>query len=91
MLTFRAVENRVSIVRAANTGFSGFIGRDGRILERTELFTEAVKSASVDLTKWKTLYTEWGDLFAQFCFGLTVMFWGYAAFFRRRKDERNAG
>lgn len=91
MLTFRAIENRVSIVRAANTGFSGFIGRDGRILERTELFTEAVRTASINWTRWKTLYTEWGDLFAQVCFGLTVLLLGYAAVFRRRKHERNAG
>ncbi len=37
----RAVENRRSVVRAANTGISGFIDPNGRIIEETSLFTDA--------------------------------------------------
>jgi apolipoprotein N-acyltransferase len=42
MAVFRAVENRRSLVRSANTGISGFVDPAGRILARTALFEDAV-------------------------------------------------
>ncbi len=41
MAVFRAVENRVPVARAANTGVSGFIDSRGRILQTSGIFTEA--------------------------------------------------
>lgn len=39
MAVFRAVENQRPLVRAANTGISGFIGPQGRIIKQSGLFT----------------------------------------------------
>lgn len=63
MSAFRAVENRVSLVRAANTGISAFVEPTGRILESSPLFTEAVLVHEVALTPSTngTIYTHWGD------------------------------
>src|SRR4029078_9541003 len=36
--TVRAIENRVPVVRVANTGFSAMVDADGRIRWRTDLF-----------------------------------------------------
>ncbi len=67
MVIFRAIENRVPFARAANTGISGFIDAEGRILSRTALFTEATQVASLYPGRRKTFYTTYGDLFAIVC------------------------
>ena len=61
MAVFRAVENRRFLARAANTGISGFIDADGRILAATPLFKEEVASLPVSLMKMRSLYSRWGD------------------------------
>ena len=65
MAVFRAVENGRPMVRAANTGFSAFIGPQGKILARGELFREEVLKKEV---RWGDsslrFYTRYGDLFA---------------------------
>ncbi len=61
MAVFRAVENRRSLARAANTGISGFVDAGGRILMPTGLFQEAAVMTPISLLKTTTLYTRWGD------------------------------
>ena len=61
MAVFRAVENRRCLARAANTGISGFIDANGRILHATDLFTEAVAARPLALLKNLSYYTRWGD------------------------------
>lgn len=69
MAVFRAVENRRALVRAANTGISGFIDPTGRIIKSSSLFEPAVMSCSVPLIKnYSTFYTRHGDFFAYCCF-----------------------
>ncbi|MCD6296638.1 MAG: apolipoprotein N-acyltransferase, partial [Deltaproteobacteria bacterium] len=65
MAVFRSVENRLPTIRAANTGFSAFISPRGEILKKSDLFTEAVLNAPVDISE-STLpfYARYGDLFA---------------------------
>ena len=65
MAVFRSVETGIPMVRAANTGFSAFIGPEGEILSRTALFEEAVLDRSIPIPPSSpTLYTRTGDLFA---------------------------
>lgn len=82
---YRAVENRVNVVRAANTGLSCFIDQKGRIVEKVEsggqaLFVDGFKIHEITLTKTRTFYTRYGDLFAYACILLTLIL-----FFRKQK------
>lgn len=71
MLPFRAVEHRVVIARAANTGVSAFIEPSGRIRATLPLFERGVLTARLPLRRSVTFYTRFGDLFAYLCLGLT--------------------
>jgi apolipoprotein N-acyltransferase len=72
MAVFRAVENRRSIVRAANTGISGFIDPSGRITGATSIFEDAVMTRKIPLLNKMTFYTRFGDIFAFFCLSLSA-------------------
>jgi apolipoprotein N-acyltransferase len=67
MAVFRAVENRVPVARAANTGISGFIDAKGRILETSAIFTTAYLTHTLTPGKVKTFYTRYGDVFSYLC------------------------
>jgi apolipoprotein N-acyltransferase len=71
MAVFRAIENRRSLVRSANTGISGFIDPLGRVTAETPIFKEACVTMEVPLLNISTLYTRWGDVIAVGC--LVVM------------------
>ena len=73
MAIFRAVENRRSLIRAANTGISGFIDPSGRVIAPTQLFKDAVISRSVPMLHETTFYSSFGDLFAMACLVLTLI------------------
>jgi len=61
MYPFRAVEHRVSVVRAANTGVSAFIAPNGIIVRRLHLFERGVMTEKVPLRVRRTLFTRLGD------------------------------
>ncbi|MGO9482776.1 MAG: apolipoprotein N-acyltransferase [Candidatus Kryptoniota bacterium] len=62
---FRAVENRRSVVRAANTGISEFIDPYGRYIgEQTKLDERAALEAEIPIDRQITFYTERGDWIA---------------------------
>ncbi|MBP9597777.1 MAG: apolipoprotein N-acyltransferase [Desulfobacter sp.] len=67
MAVFRAVENRRSVVRVANTGISGFIDPSGTILEKTDIFTACALTRQVPVMSGQTFYTRHGDLAAKAC------------------------
>jgi apolipoprotein N-acyltransferase len=100
MGVFRAVENRRSLARAANTGISGFIAPTGEIQEETPLFQDAVRSRSLPLLTETTLYTRIGDLFAQICLALVTANLLWRVWFnsggkhkrkRKQKSKKSAG
>jgi apolipoprotein N-acyltransferase len=65
MAVFRAVENRRPLIRSANTGFSAFIGPQGKIIARGDLFCEETLKESIDISNSaSTFYTRFGDIFA---------------------------
>jgi apolipoprotein N-acyltransferase len=74
---FRAVENRVNVVRSANTGLSCFIDQKGRVTAVVseggkELFVKGFKAHDIILTRTKTFYASYGDVFAYVCILLTL-------------------
>lgn len=62
MVRFRAIENRVWVARAANTGISAFVAPSGMILQQSELFTTGFLSATIGLGAEAKLYSHLGDL-----------------------------
>ena len=89
MAALRAVENRVPIARAANTGVSGFIHPSGRILQATDIFTKAIVSGTIYLKKSWSFYTQFGDLFTYLCLGYTGLLLVYIRYRRESRVERN--
>ena len=85
MGVLRAVENHVCLARAANTGFSAFIGPDGRMLWRSQLFVPATQGLELPWMPGGSLYTRIGDAFAWTCVVLTGLFMIFSR--RRRRLE----
>ncbi len=67
MTIFRAVENRLYIIRSANTGISSIIDPAGRIIAKTELFTKSILQDNIKFINYKTFYTAYGDMFVIVC------------------------
>jgi len=90
-LSLRAIENRLPIVRAANTGISGWIDPLGRVRAETPLFVPRTATYAVEEAHVRTLYTALGDWLGGLCAAATVALI-FAAWRRsrllRREDER---
>lgn len=67
MTIFRAIENRLYIVRAANTGISAIIDPIGKITARTNLFEKTSLKETVNFTHDRTFYMLYGDIFVYIC------------------------
>ncbi|MDD5583578.1 MAG: apolipoprotein N-acyltransferase [Candidatus Omnitrophica bacterium] len=80
IMTFRAIENRIPIVRAANTGISGWVSGRGEITVLKDSLGKQVLSTGILQCKVpcmnkKSFYTRTGDIFPFFCsLGLLVIF-----------------
>ncbi len=74
MTRLRAVETRRSIVRSANTGFSGFIDPLGRVEQVSPLFVSWEATRQVPIMEERTFYVQGGYLFAPLCFMLTFLY-----------------
>jgi apolipoprotein N-acyltransferase len=78
---FRAVENRVTIARAANTGVTGIIDPYGRVTERLlvdgrDIFVRGYLVGDVPMAGTTTMYTRYGNIFVWLCLAVSglVMF-----------------
>ena len=60
----RAIENRIPIVRCANTGISGVINFDGSIKTKVQLNEKKIIFESLSPNKNGSFYTKYGDIFA---------------------------
>ncbi|MDU9048141.1 MAG: apolipoprotein N-acyltransferase [Candidatus Electrothrix sp. Rat3] len=70
MTVFRAVENRRSLVRSANTGISGFIDPTGEIHKETPLFKAQAINARTPLLTSHTFFMQGGYHFGAICLAL---------------------
>ena len=87
---FRAVENRRYLVRAANTGMSGFISPCGRLdllkKNNKSTYVSGYKTENIFIAKDRgTIYTRFGDFFILIC--LVIV--GVGAIIRSR-EAKNA-
>jgi apolipoprotein N-acyltransferase len=85
MAAFRAVENRVFVARAANTGITGIIDPKGKILKEVGIFERGTVNGAIRLSNQKTFYTLHGDLFAWACSAFSIFLLAYAL---TRKPEK---
>ena len=67
MVPLRAVENRVAIVRAANTGVSAFVLPSGAIQATIPIGERGMLRGEVPLRDGQTFYARFGDVFAFAC------------------------
>jgi len=90
MTVFRAVENRLSLVRAANTGISAIVDPTGRIVSQTDLFERTTLSGSAKFIDVGTFYGAYGDIFVYLCLGGTLAVIGFSPWgrFGRSRSSR---
>jgi len=67
----RSIEQGRYLARAANTGISGFVDPYGRVVEKTDLFHEAILIADLRFIRERTIYNRLGDLAAWLSLALT--------------------
>jgi apolipoprotein N-acyltransferase len=88
MVTFRAIENRVWIVRSANTGISSIIDPIGRVVYNTDIFKRDYFIKDIGIRNEKTYYTQYGDLFAKLNLLIFIIIFIFSLFNYRRRSER---
>ena len=64
MYPFRAVEHRVAVVRAANTGVSAFIAPTGKIMRRVQLYERTTVTERLPRPGRETVFSRLGDWLA---------------------------
>lgn len=88
MAAFRAIENRLYLVRAANTGISAIVDPTGEIISRTGLFERSVLNGRVKLLSCGTFYETYGDVFMYMCIASILVLFLFSLK-RRVGDDRD--
>ncbi len=87
---FRAVENRVPVIRAANTGISCFVDSTGKVLssveaEGKEVLVSGFATSNVDIYAGRSVYTVYGDIFVYFCGFMMALLFIMEGFFLKKE------
>jgi apolipoprotein N-acyltransferase len=69
---FRAIENRVPLARAVNTGLSALVDGNGEIRESLAKETKGVLSVTVPLDRRTSYYSRWGDWLGLSCLAISI-------------------
>jgi apolipoprotein N-acyltransferase len=78
---FRAVENRVPLVRASASGLTGYVDAAGRLVATVPFYQEQYLVVDVDIKEpGVTPYTRFGDWFPKLLLGVFVIFLFLSAF-----------
>ncbi|NIA23110.1 MAG: apolipoprotein N-acyltransferase [Proteobacteria bacterium] len=88
-LPIRAIENRRTIVRCANTGISGKIDQWGRLEHGTEIFTKAALCVKIDVLNEKTFYNKYGFYFPEFLLLILLIYLFYPVFRRLYEGRKH--
>ena len=71
VMTLRAVENRISIIRSANTGISGWVSFKGEIdrfiANEKEVFFDGANNFKISLNNKRSFYNRHGEFFPFAC------------------------
>jgi apolipoprotein N-acyltransferase len=90
MSVFRAVENKVYVIRCANTGVSCIIDPNGRIVDRVkddkghDIFIRGILTGYIIPLESTTIYTQFGDVLVWITFIESAVFL-FVALFKKRK------
>ena len=74
----RAIENRKTVIRSANTGFSGVIDAKGEVIQKTKFYEKTAITASIPLYNIWTYYAKHGDYLGRlsvFMMALVLLVW----------------
>jgi apolipoprotein N-acyltransferase len=80
MAVFRAVENRVALLRCTNTGITSLVDPLGRVVQKVtdekgnDIMVTGLLTVSVPEPAGPTFYTKHGDLFASTCATAALLF-----------------
>ncbi|MBI5206558.1 MAG: apolipoprotein N-acyltransferase [Candidatus Firestonebacteria bacterium] len=78
MSIFRAVENRVYLLRAANTGISLVADPYGRVIKELGVNKRGIINSEIYIAKKEnTFYTEYGEIFSQILVCIVIFFCCY--------------
>ncbi|WP_417912439.1 apolipoprotein N-acyltransferase [Candidatus Electronema sp. TJ] len=91
MTVMRAVENRRSVARAANTGISGFVAPTGAVIAESALFEDAALTESVPLLTEQTFFVKGGHWFGHVCLALSGIFLLINSWLTRKQRKRGGG
>jgi len=80
----RAIENRRSIARSANTGISCMINQRGDVLQETGWWVPAVLTADLNKNSEQTFYAQHGDWLGKLCLYLMI---GFLAFLLTKRVQ----
>ncbi|MFK5889312.1 MAG: apolipoprotein N-acyltransferase [Flavobacteriaceae bacterium] len=83
----RAIENRRSLVRAANTGVSAVINQKGDIIKHLDYGVKGLIKATVPLNNEKTFYNSYGDYIARLAQFLSILL--FLTIFLRKRTNIN--
>ncbi len=85
MALMRSIENRRSLARSANSGISMLVDPFGRVIARTDIFTETYLVADLPVGGERTFYTRVGDYPGWLALAFSGAGLVVAAFRRRRR------